>query len=187
MKKSLAAAGLVASLALGGMGLGVSGVAGAAETATGAATGAAGSVQEVLRGLVGGGTITQEQADAVQAALKEARAARPERGAGHPGRGGHKHMSVVAEALGVTPEELHTALQNDQTIAQVAQAKGIDVGRVVSAIVAAEKAKVDAAVASGRLTQERADAALANAEARATAMVNGERPPFGGRGGGPRR
>jgi len=179
MKKSFAAAGLAASLALGGFALGVPGVAGAAETATGAA----GSVPEVLRGLVGGGTITQAQADAVQSALKDARA---ERGPGHHGRPGHVKPSVIAAALGVTPEELHTALRNDQTIAQLAQAKGVNVQTVISAIVTAEKAKVDAAVAAGKITQERADTALANAQERATAVVNGERPAFGGRGG-PRR
>ncbi len=164
------------------MTLGTPAVAGAAETATGAA----GWVQEALRGLVGEGKISQEQADAVQTALQEAK---PDRGPRLHARGGHMHPAAVAEALGMTPAELRTALEGGQTIRQVAAARNVDVQRVVDALVAAEKTHLDAAVAAGKVTRERADAALANAAERATALVDGQRPAgpgFGGRGG-PRR
>jgi hypothetical protein len=68
----------------------------------------------------------------------------------------------------------------------------------VDDIVAAERERLDEAVADGHLTQEQADEILSRAEDRATAFVNGELPdpedlpdlpelmPFPDRGPGPR-
>jgi uncharacterized protein YidB (DUF937 family) len=175
MRKFIAAVAVATSVAAGGLVGGVFGapMAGAAQTATSAV----GWVQTALSGLVDDGTITQQQADAVGAALQEAR---PERGPGHHGP---MHLDTVAEALGMTPEELRTALDGDQTIAEIAAGKGVDVQTVIDAIVADHAARIDEKVAAGRLTQEEADAKRAAATERATAMVNGEMPAF--RGGGP--
>ena len=176
MRKSIAAATLAASLAIGGLAGMVAGgpaLAGAAETATGAV----GWVQTALSGLVDNGTITQQQADAVRSALEEAR---PERGLGHREMGGRRNLGVVAEVLGMTGEELRAALQDGQTIAGVAAARGIDVQAVIDAIVAAQKEHLDDKVAAGDLTQEQADERLAGAGERATALVNGEMPAFRG-------
>lgn len=59
----------------------------------------------------------------------------PERG---EGRGGELRadFAKVAEAIGVTPEELRTALQSGQSIAQVAQAHGVDPQKAIDALVA---------------------------------------------------
>lgn len=186
--KTIAAATVAASIAVGGLAgtvLGTPVIAGAAESTTGAI----GWFQEALTGLVDDGTITQEQADAVGTALDEAR---PERGFGHHGFGRHLDLDTVAESLGLTEDEVRTALEDDQTIADIAATEGVDVQVVIHAIVAAQQARVDEAVAAGDLTQERADELTAGGVERATALVNGElravrghHGGFGGRHGGP--
>jgi hypothetical protein len=61
-------------------------------------------------------------------------------------------------------------------MAEVAQANGVDVQTVVDAIVADISARIDEAVANGRLTQAEADEKKAELPERVTARVNGERP-----------
>ena len=183
MRRSIATAIIAASVAAGGLAgavLGTPTLAGAAETATGTVT----WVQEALRALVDDGTITQEQAGAVETALVEAR---PERRFGPRGFGGPVALPAVAEALGMSEEELRTALGDGQTIADIAAGRGVEVQTVVDAIVAAHRERLDEKVASGELTREQADEMLTHAEERAAAFVNGEPPAFHGRPhGGPR-
>jgi len=146
--------------------------------------------QEALAPLVADGTITQGQADAVIAALD---AARPERGEGH-GRGVGKgmgigrgqHLETVATALGMTTDEVRTAVRDGSSIADLAASKGVDVQVVIDALVIELDAKLAEKVAGGDLTQEEADAKKAEAVERITAMVNRELPA--GRSGprGPR-
>ena len=170
MKRTITAAAVAASLAVGGLAgsvLGTPVIAGAGETATGAAS----WVQDALQGLVDDGTITEAQSEAVASALEDAR---PERG--HHGVSHHLALTTVAEALGVTEEELRTALADGRTVADVATEQGVDVQVVVDAIVAEVRERVDERVAGGDLTRERADEVLAGAEERATALVNGDGP-----------
>jgi hypothetical protein len=143
--------------------------------------------KSALDGLVAKGTITQAQADEVLAALK---AARPDK----PRAFGFGKLDAAASALGMTVEELRTALQGGQSLAAVAKAKGIDVAKVVEALVAQMKTHLDQHVASGTHTQAEADQMLAAARARIQAFVNGEAPAGkpglgfgrGGRGHGPK-
>lgn len=144
-------------------------------------------IRELLQGLVDAGTITADQADAVAAELATAM----------PGRGGHGHgdggfgrggfgrgmgADVVADALGLTVDELVAAIRDGQTIAEIAAAEGVDVQVVVDAMVAEVEARLDEAVAAGTLTQEEADAHLATATEKITDAV--ENGGFGmGRGG----
>jgi predicted DNA-binding protein (UPF0251 family) len=139
---------------------------------------------------VSSGRITQAQADAKSAGL-EARMTelvnrtpplgRPEggdrRGPGH-GPGIKGDPAVVAEALGMTPAELKAELQAGKSLATIAGARGVDVNKVVAALVADAKAKLAEAVSSGRITQAQADERSAGLEARITEMVN-HAPPFG--------
>ena len=112
-----------------------------------------------LQTLVDGGTLTSSQLDAVAAALE---AARP-MGGGHEGRGHggdrgekrQKMLTTAADAIGITADELKTAIEGGQTIAQVAEANGKSVQSVIDALVA--QATTD-------LTQ------------RITDMVNGVKP-----------
>ena len=192
-KNRLAAYGLAAGLLGGGVAgiaFGAPGFAGA-QTADSAATATAPtadrhqSLSDTLAPLVSNGTITQAQADAVIAALEAARPAHDHRGGpgGGPGRG-PGNLEAAAGALGVTADELRTALQGGQSLAEVAQSKGIDVEQVVSALVAELKAHLDEEVASGEHTQAEADQKLAGATERIRAFVNGEAPVPGGPGHG---
>jgi hypothetical protein len=135
-------------------------------------------LQDALQPLIDDGTITQAQADAVVTALEAARPARgPGFGHGHHGPGGRGigrfGLETAATALGITPEELRTALQGGQTIAEVAAAEGVDVQTVIDALVAEVKAHLDKEVAAGEHTQAEADAKLAEATTRITERVNG--------------
>ena len=101
-----------------------------------------------LQALVDDGTLTSTQVDAVVAALK---AAAP-MGGGMGGRDGHGHggpgmggarggmreemLTAAADAIGITADELKTAVQGGQTIAQVAEANGKSVQSVIDALVA---------------------------------------------------
>jgi hypothetical protein len=129
-------------------------------------------VDDVFKKLVSDGTITQAQADKVQAALE---AARPAGGPGGPGGRG-PGLDAAAKALGIDASELRTDLQSGKTIADVAKAKGVDVQTVIDALVKEMQSHLADAVSSGRLTQAQADEMKAHATERATALVNGERP-----------
>jgi hypothetical protein len=116
-----------------------------------------------LQTLVDDGTLTSSQLDAVVAALE---AARPMGGHGGPGHGGpgmggarggmrQEMLTTAADAIGITADELKTAIEGGQTIAQIAEANGKSVQSVIDALVAQ---------ASADLTQ------------RITDMVNGVKP-----------
>jgi hypothetical protein len=116
-----------------------------------------------LQILVDDGTLTSSQLDAVVAALE---AARPMGGHGGPGHGGpgmggarggmrQEMLTTAADAIGITADELKTAIEGGQTIAQIAEANGKSVQSVIDALVAQ---------ASADLTQ------------RITDMVNGVKP-----------
>ena len=134
----------------------------AADT-TGARPDKATMLKARLQTLVDDGTLTSSQLDAVVAALE---AARPMGGHGGPGHDGQNHggargekrqemLTAAADAIGITADELKTAVQGGQTIAQIAEANGKSVQSVIDALVA--QATTD-------LTQ------------RITDMVNGVKP-----------
>ena len=115
-----------------------------------------------LADLVTAGTITQDQSDAVTAAIAanhggpgggqgRGRGGEGGPGGGHeghegrggPGRmGGDKIAEAAATALGVTTDELKTELDAGKTIAEVAAGKGVDVQTVIDAIVADQTADI---------------------------------------------
>jgi hypothetical protein len=64
---------------------------------------------------------------------------------------------AAAGALGLEPAELREALA-DSTLAEVAEAQGVELADVIAAALASAQADLDAAVEAGNLTQERADA-----------------------------
>jgi hypothetical protein len=143
--------------------------------------------KSALDPLVAKGTITQAQEDAILAALQ---AARPDHdGHGGPGRGpggpGFGNLDAAAKALGMTADDLRTALQGGKSLADVAKAKGIDPAKVVDALVAELKTHLDSEVASGEHTRAEADQILADARARITDFVNGKAPAGGPGFGGP--
>jgi hypothetical protein len=182
MNKKLVSISLGAGLVVGSAAglIAVPAISGAQTANTTAATAPANRpdssvrLNETLKPLVDAGTITQAQADAVVAALKEA---------GPKGAKGGPGLDVAAQALGMTTDELHTALEGGQTLAQVASDKGVNVQVVIDALVASATNHINEEVTSGELTQAQADAKLAQLSQRVTDRVNNPRPEAGPRGG----
>jgi hypothetical protein len=158
-------------------------------------------LQEILQPLVDDGTLTQDQVDKVIAALEAAGPAGGPggRGPGGPERGGPERgakLDTVATVLGITADEVRTALQGGQTLADLATANGKTADDVVNALVAELKAHLDEEVAAGTHTQDEVDQIFADATTRITDMVNNGAPAGGpgmgdgkgpgGRGHGPR-
>ena len=198
MRKQLAAAGLTAGLAVGGVAgfaftSGSSSVGAQDGTTTTVATAPKGErpdpstrIADALAPLVADGTITQAQADKVTQALL---AARPDGGPGgrHGGDGRHggPGLDAAATALGITVDDLRAELQKGSSIADVAKAKGVDVSKVTDALVAEATKRIDERVAAGKMTQAQADERLAQIKDRITAMVDGKLPEGGPGFGGP--
>jgi hypothetical protein len=85
-----------------------------------------------------------------------------ERGPGHGGRGlGETALAAVAEVLGMTTDEVSTALSGGQTLEDLATTAGVDIADVRAAIQAAHavdmRAKIEAGVADGSISQDKAD------------------------------
>jgi hypothetical protein len=115
----------------------------------------------------------------------------PSTGEDEGGGSGHTcglgdQLGAAAQAIGIEESELRAALADGQTIAEVAEASGVEVGTVVDAMVSEADAAFDQAVEDGRLTEAEADEKRANLEERITAIVNGQTPMgrFGGWGPG---
>lgn len=92
--------------------------------------------------------------------------------------GGSGVIEAAAEAIGIEPAELTRALHEGRTIADVAEAKGVDVQGVVDAIVESERERLEDAVDAGRLTEGQAVAIADDLEERVTDLVNGDLVPF---------
>jgi polyhydroxyalkanoate synthesis regulator phasin len=144
-------------------------------------------LEDAIQALVADGTITQDQADKVIAAVK---AARPDHGPGPRHHVAKVELQAAADYLGVSIEDVRTALQDGKTLATLAGEQGKDVDGLIAALVDATSARIDKAVADGKLTQEQADEAKANLQDHVTHFVNegGPRPGPGGPRGprGPR-
>jgi hypothetical protein len=64
---------------------------------------------------------------------------------------------AIAQALGITSDELYAAQVSGKTVAQLASEKGVDLETVVAAALGMHKQGLDAQVQAGRLTQVQAD------------------------------
>ena len=135
-------------------------------------------ISEALQVLVDDGTLTEVQRDAVVETLKNAR---PDRGASHDRRG-PRGAGEIAKILGLEGSEMREALRNGSSIAELAEAQGIDSADIVGAIVARAEDRLDAAVENGRIDDAQAAEMLTRAAERAEDLVNGE-IEFGGRRG----
>lgn len=145
-------------------------------------------VQTVIDAMVANGTDRLEEAIAelpdriAELVQREGFPDRP----GHGGPGGHggdrgAGLDAAAEVIGVSADELRAALKDGSSLAELAEANGVDVQDVIDALVAEATDRLDQAVADGHLTEEQAAERSAQLTERITAMVNGERPerPFG--------
>ena len=115
------------------------------------------------------GTLTQEQADQIKERIENG----PQRGLDGPGFGKGRHggrggfggpihgsvdmHAVLAEALGLTVEDLAGAKAEGKTIQQLAEERGISLEDLQTTLKEAHLAAIDQAVIDGTLTQEQAD------------------------------
>ncbi len=138
-------------------------------------------ISEALQVLVDDGTLTEAQRDAVVETLQNAR---PDRGEFRErlGQRGPRGAGEIAEILGLEGSEMREALRNGSSIAELAEAQGIDSADVVDAIVARAEERLDTAVENGRIDDTQAAEMLTQAAERAEDLVNGE-IEFGGRRG----
>ena len=182
MRKKLVVAAAAGALTLTGLAVAVPAVAQTEDTG-GTSTSVVDRIKDALSGLVDDGSISQEQADEVATTLGDSGFG------GHWGHGGWHGLEAAAEALGMTEDELRTALQAEgATLAKVAEEKGVAVDTIVDALVTAQREGIAKAVESG-MPQDVADKRLADVEQRVTEWVNStheDRPwGHGGWWGGP--
>lgn len=190
MRKRTTALVLAGALATGGVGVAVAGSPASAATTDTASTSRLDAIKNALKGLVGDGTLTQDQADKVAGTLDEAL---PER-RGMGGRFGERMsetLDAAASTLGMTAEQLRTALRDGKTLADVAEGENVSVDDLVESMVAVAEKELDTAVEDGKITQERAEEMKSSLTQRITDRVNGVRGERGhghgrrGEGGGP--
>jgi hypothetical protein len=142
-------------------------------------------IQEVIDAMVAAAN------DNIDEAVAELREELPERisefvnegfrggdGFGRPGPrlrfGLFASIDAAAEAIGITEDDLRDALVDGQTIAEVAEAEGVEAQTVIDAVVADATARIDDAVADGDLDEDRAADLKEDLVERVTDAVNGE-------------
>lgn len=121
---------------------------------------------------VAAGRLTQAQADALKAEIEAGNVPLLGFGGGPEVQGHVFGLDAAATYLGLTQDELRTALESGKSLAQVAQDEGKSVDGLVAALVAAAKERLDADVAAGRLTDAQRDSIAADLEGRITELVN---------------
>src|SRR3954454_11411274 len=141
-----------------------------------------GASDDQIDAAVKAGKLTKEQGDALKA--RTATKGVPFFGGpggpgGHHGGPGFGHhgpaaLDAAAKYLGLTEAELHTQLESGKTLAQIAKDKGKTVEGLKKALTDATKAKLDAAVKAGDITQAQADSILAQTTNRLDDLVNGK-------------
>ena len=105
-------------------------------------------------------------------------------GFGHRGgQHGFVDFAAAAKYLGVTEANLRTSLEDGDTLAEIAKAKGKTAAGLVDALVAAARTDLDEKVAAGRITAAQRTSILADLESRLEGVVSGEFS-FGSRGHG---
>lgn len=106
-------------------------------------------------------------------------------GAGTGGMHGYRGTmpDLLAEALGLTVEDLFAAVNAGQTIAQIAEAQGVELADVANALVAPRAEWLDQAVAEGTLTREQADEMLATMTAHMLENLTNGKTLGSGQGG----
>ncbi|MFI7587181.1 DUF2680 domain-containing protein [Spongisporangium articulatum] len=149
-------------------------------------------VREQLQSLVDDKTITAEQADKVAAKL--AQQGGPGRGPGMgPGMGfgpgrdlmgyGKPVLDAAAKSLGMSTDDLVSALRGGSTLKQLADQQGKDLPAVETAITSAVRTQVAQAVKDGKLTQDQADRITENLDQRVKDFAENGRGGFGLHGG----
>lgn len=174
MKKRVASIVLVGAMGVGAVSL-TPAFAASANQASERLT----DLKSALKGLVSDGTLTQAQADKVATTLDQALP--------HRGHRGHHLLEDAAGILGMTVEQLKTAMGSTKSIADVAATKGISRATLIERLLAKMDERLAADVKAGRITQAQADARKAEAKERIGEAVDRkglpQRPGHRGPGG----
>ena len=172
MRKKLVVAAAAGALTLTGLAVAVPAVAATDETGD-TSTSVVDRIKDALAGLVDDGSISKEQADEVATTLSQSDLG------WHGQRGGWFGLDTAAQTLGMTEDELRTALQADgASLAKVAEDRGVAVDKVVDALVKDAQDGIAKAVQEG-MPQKVADERLADLKQQVTDWVNstaGDRP-----------
>ena len=142
-----------------------------------------------LQSLVDDATITAVQAEAVAAVLADGvrPEARPEARleALSEARSGNNgpNFGAIAEFLGMEVVEFRKALQEYDTPADLAVAKGSSGPQLISYLIDQASQRLDQAVADGKMEQAAADEMLAEVTEKITEIVNSEIPDKAGQRG----
>lgn len=75
----------------------------------------------------------------------------------NPGMGGMHNLDAIAQALGMTPQQLGQEFKNGISLQQLATEKGISLDQIKESIINAEKTKLDQDVAQGKISQDQAN------------------------------
>jgi truncated hemoglobin YjbI len=128
---------------------------------------------------VANGQLTQERADEMLANLETSFAnamndtPRQRRVEARVGAG---VVELAAEQTGLSPREIAAQLRSGTTLGELLTANGVDVNAFIDDVVEQADARLDQAVANGRITQERADEMLANLREHLTQRLNSTNP-----------
>ncbi len=141
---------------------------------------AAGGIGGALLGIPG---VSGAQTDTTAPPAQQQQPAPPERGSGRGGCHGGPGLQAAATALNMSVEDLRTQVTGGKTIAAVAKEKGVDVQKVIDAMVADATQRIDQSVKDGKHTAEQAARKKQDLSERIARMVNEGRPK---RGDGPR-
>jgi hypothetical protein len=104
------------------------------------------------------------------------------------GMGGYGYYGtmpgLLAEALGMTVEELYAALAEGRTVAELAAAQGVELADLAAALIAPRVERLEQAVADGYMTQEQADWMIAEMTEQMVWRLESFGLGYGGFGGG---
>jgi lambda repressor-like predicted transcriptional regulator len=117
-------------------------------------------------------TATQEQAKLARAERLIERIVNGRISAPKQRAGKSRLLKLAARYVGVTPRQLAAELKAGRSLAQVATAHGKTVDGLKAALLQPFKAKLDRAVASGRITAAQAQARLDKLSARLDRLIN---------------
>ncbi len=136
---------------------------------------------------VSSGKITSAQGDALKKQIDSGQIDQFFFGGHGFGIGGpHGHgedMSVIANTLGITTDQLQSDLSSGTTLKDEITNHGKAVDDVVTAIVAQEKSEMDQAVADGKMTADQETQRLSDMQQQLTDAINNNTFGQGGPGG----
>ena len=152
-----------------------------------------GAAADQLDQAVKDGKLTQKQADAMKQHLDQDGDPIPFGGPPPPGATFHRFggppefgaavgigLDIAAGYLDLSPAQLRKRLAGCDSLADIAKAQGKSVAGLVQALVDAEKAQLDKAVAAGDLTAKQRDMIEQDIEQRTQDLVQGKGPMLGG-------